>query len=121
MLETTRTYVAKITNSQQVRADLDACGVAASKLWNVGRYYIQDRWDEDSEMPDEKELKSELKQGECTRLPVRNECSDLCGRNRVTNRRVMKPTYCGAVYTRRQGRIFHRHRRFYYIIYHNSL
>jgi len=43
MLETTRTYVAKITNHQQVRDDLDACGFAASKLWNVGRYYIQGR------------------------------------------------------------------------------
>jgi len=30
--------------------------------------------------------------GEYTRLPVRNECSDRTGRNRVTNRRVMKPT-----------------------------
>ena len=43
MLETTRTYVAKITNHQQVRDDLDTCGFAASKLWNVGRYYIQGR------------------------------------------------------------------------------
>jgi len=30
--------------------------------------------------------------GEYTRLPVRNECSDRTGRNRVTNRQVMKPT-----------------------------
>ncbi len=33
MLETTRTYVAKITNHQQVRDDIDACGFVASKLW----------------------------------------------------------------------------------------
>ena len=64
MLETTRTYVASITIYQQVRDDLDACGFAASKLWNVGRYYSQDRWDEDGEIPDEKELKSELKDHE---------------------------------------------------------
>ena len=41
MLETTRTYVAKITNHGQVRDDLDQCGFSVSKLWNVGRYYIQ--------------------------------------------------------------------------------
>jgi len=64
MLETTRTYVAKITNHQQVRDGLDACGFAASKLWNIGRYYIQGRWDDDGEIPDEKELKSELKDHE---------------------------------------------------------
>jgi len=33
MLETTRTYVAKITNHSQVRDDLDQCGHSASKLW----------------------------------------------------------------------------------------
>ncbi|MCD2200704.1 transposase [Halobacterium sp. KA-4] len=64
MLETTRTYVARITNHQQVRDDLDQCGFSASKLWNVGRYYIQQRWDEDGEIPDEAELKSELKDHE---------------------------------------------------------
>ncbi len=64
MLETTRTYVAKITNHSQVRDDLDQCGFAASKLWNVGRYYIQQRWDEDGEIPDEAEMKSELKDHE---------------------------------------------------------
>jgi putative transposase len=61
MLETTRTYVAKIRNHSQVRGDLNQCRFSASKLWNVGRYYIQQRWDEDGEMPDEAELKSELK------------------------------------------------------------
>ena len=64
MLETTRTYVAKITNHSQVRDDLDQCGFSASKLWNIGRYYIQQRWDEDGEIPDEAELKSELKDHE---------------------------------------------------------
>ena len=64
MLETTRTYVARITNHSQVRDDLDQCGFSASKLWNVGRYYIQGRWDEDGEIPDEAELKSELKDHE---------------------------------------------------------
>ncbi len=64
MLETTRTYVARIMNHQQVRDDLDHCGFSASKLWNVGRYYIQQRWDDDGEIPDEAELKSELKDHE---------------------------------------------------------
>jgi len=32
------------------------------------------------------------RQGEYTRLTVRNECYDRDGRNRATNRRVMKPT-----------------------------
>jgi putative transposase len=61
VLEATRTYVARITNHQQGRDDLDQCGVSASKLWNVGRYYIQQRWDKDGEIPDEAELNSELK------------------------------------------------------------
>ncbi len=64
MLETTRTHVARITNHSQVRDDLNQCGFSASKLWNVGRYYIQGRWDEDGEIPDEAELKSELKHHE---------------------------------------------------------
>ena len=64
MLETTRTYVARITNHSQVRDDIDKCGFSASKLWNVGRYYIQERWDDDGEIPDEAELKSELKNHE---------------------------------------------------------
>jgi len=64
MLETTRPYVARITNHSQVRDNLDQCGFAASKLWNVGRYYIQQRWDDDGEISDEAELKSELKDHE---------------------------------------------------------
>ena len=64
MLKTTPTYVARITNHSQVRGDLDECGFSTSKLWNVGRYYIQGRWDKDGEIPDEGELKSELKDHE---------------------------------------------------------
>ena len=64
MLETTRTHVAKITNHRQVRGDLDQCGFSASKLWNVGRYYTQQQWDEGGEIPDEAELKAELKDHE---------------------------------------------------------
>jgi len=56
MLETTRTYRAKIVNHQQVQDDLDNCGFSASKLWNVARYYTQGRWDDDGEIPDDGEL-----------------------------------------------------------------
>jgi hypothetical protein len=44
MLETTRTDVACTTNHSQVRDDLNACGFAASELWNAGRYYSQSQW-----------------------------------------------------------------------------
>ena len=44
---------AKITNHQQVRDDLDQCGFSVSKLWNVGRYDIQQQWDDEGEIPDE--------------------------------------------------------------------
>ena len=64
MLDTTRTYVAKITNQSQVHDDLDQCGFAASKLWNVARYHTQQRWDEDGIIPDDGELKSALKDHE---------------------------------------------------------
>lgn len=64
MLETTRTYRAKIINHSQVSDDLDDCGFSASKLWNVARYYSQGRWDDDGEIPDDGELKSELKEHE---------------------------------------------------------
>jgi putative transposase len=53
VLETTRTYVARITNHSQVRDDLDQCGFSVSKLWNVGRYDIQQQWDDEGEIPDE--------------------------------------------------------------------
>jgi len=61
MSRTTRTFEATITNQQQVRDDLDQLGWAASKLWNVGRYYAQEQWDETGEIPDDGELKAELK------------------------------------------------------------
>ncbi|MFB6284726.1 MAG: RNA-guided endonuclease InsQ/TnpB family protein [Halobacteria archaeon] len=60
-LDTTRTYKAKIQNHSQVEDSLDRCGWSASKLWNVARYYTEQQWDEDGEIPDEDELKSELK------------------------------------------------------------
>jgi len=65
-MRTRRTYVARITNHSQVRDPLDSAGFAASKLWNVGRYYTQQQWDLDGKIPDpngelESELKSELK------------------------------------------------------------
>jgi putative transposase len=61
MLETAPTCVARITSHQQVRDDLDQCGFSASELWNVGRYDVQGRWDEDGETPDEGELKRSRK------------------------------------------------------------
>ena len=61
MSRTTRTFEATITNQQQVRDDLDQLGWAASKLWNVGRYYTQEQWDETGEIPGDGELKAELK------------------------------------------------------------
>lgn len=63
-METTRTYKAKILNKNQVEDELDQCGFAASKLWNVGRYYIQEKWDETGEIPNNTELKKELKDHE---------------------------------------------------------
>ena len=64
MSRTIRTFEATITNQQQVRDDLDQLGWAASKLWNVGRYYTQEQRDETGEIPDDGELKSELKDHE---------------------------------------------------------
>ena len=61
MLETTRTYRAKIVNHQQVRDDLDNCGHSASKLWSVARYHIQQEWGETGKIPSEADLKRELK------------------------------------------------------------
>ena len=64
MSRTIQTFEATITNQQQVRDDLDQLGWAASKLWNVGRYYAQEQWDETGEIPDDGELKAELKSHE---------------------------------------------------------
>ncbi len=63
-METARTYQAKILNHSQVKDELDQCGFAASKLWNVGRYYIQQEWEETGEIPNGYTLKTELKDHE---------------------------------------------------------
>jgi putative transposase len=44
-----------------VSDDLNQVGFAAPKLWNVGRYYAQEQLDETGEIPNNGELKSELK------------------------------------------------------------
>ena len=61
MPTTRRTYVCRIENHSQVADALDRHGWSASKLWNVANYYIQQQWDETGEIPDENELKHELK------------------------------------------------------------
>ncbi len=65
MPETTCSYVTRITNHEQVRDDLSDCRFSVSKLWDVGRYDIQQQWDEDDEIPGEAERKSESKHHEC--------------------------------------------------------
>ncbi|SEU09570.1 RNA-guided endonuclease TnpB family protein [Natrinema hispanicum] len=60
-MRTVRTFEASIANPQQVGDDLDQLGWAASKLWNVSRYYAQEQWDDTGEIPDDGELKAELK------------------------------------------------------------
>jgi hypothetical protein len=47
----------RIGNHSQIRDDFNHCGFSASKLWNVGRYHIQQQWDEDNEIPDEAKSK----------------------------------------------------------------
>jgi len=61
MQATRRTHVCRITNHTQVADALDRHGWSASKLWNVANYYAQQQWDETGEIPDESELKHELK------------------------------------------------------------
>ena len=56
-----RTYRAKILNHQQVEEPLNRHGWSASKLWNVAIYYSREVWDETGEIPDDSDLKSELK------------------------------------------------------------
>ena len=58
---TRRTYVCRIQNHSQVAGALDRHGWSASKLWNVANYYARQQWDETGEIPDENELKHELK------------------------------------------------------------
>lgn len=52
-----------ITNPWQVSDNLNQFGYAASELWNVGRYYTDQQWDETDEIPDDGELKTELEVG----------------------------------------------------------
>ena len=61
MPTTRRTHVCRITNHAQVAGALDKHGWSASKLWNVANYYARKQWDETGEIPDENELKHELK------------------------------------------------------------
>ena len=61
MQTTRRTHICRITNHTQVADALDRHGWSASKLWNVANYYAQQQWDEAGEIPDESELKRELK------------------------------------------------------------
>jgi len=62
--QVTRTYVASIRNHQQVRADLDSLGFAASKLWNVARWTCDRIWHETGTIPDHGVLKAYLKSHE---------------------------------------------------------
>jgi len=64
LMETTRTYRAKILNYGEVKDDLDQCGFSASKLWNVGRYYIEQEWKDTGKIPNGYTLKTELKNHE---------------------------------------------------------
>ncbi|WP_302082895.1 RNA-guided endonuclease InsQ/TnpB family protein [Salinibaculum rarum] len=61
MPTTRRTHVCRIQNHSQVSDVLDRHGWSASKLWNVANYYARQQWDESGEIPDENELKRELK------------------------------------------------------------
>ncbi len=56
-----RTYRATILNHQQVEEPLNQHGWSASKLWNVANYYSREVWDETGEIPDDSDLKSEMK------------------------------------------------------------
>ncbi|MFC5973424.1 RNA-guided endonuclease InsQ/TnpB family protein [Halomarina salina] len=60
-MHTHRTYRAKILNYSQVAEMLDCHGWSASKLWNVANYFSREQWDDTGEIPDEAELKRELK------------------------------------------------------------
>ena len=62
MPTTRRTHVCRIQNHSQVQESLDRHGWSASKLWNVANYHARQRWDETGEIPDEGELKSEVKE-----------------------------------------------------------
>jgi putative transposase len=61
MLEIHRTHRAKIRNHSQVADSLDTHGWSASKLWNVATYYSRKEWEKTGEIPDDRDLKLELK------------------------------------------------------------
>ena len=56
-----RTYQAKIHNHSQVAENLDRHGWSASKLWNVANYHSRQVWEDTGEIPDDSDLKRELK------------------------------------------------------------
>lgn len=62
MPTTRRTHVCRIQNHQQVQDALDSHGWSASKLWNVANYHVRQVWDKTGKIPDESELKSEVKE-----------------------------------------------------------
>lgn len=69
-MQVQRTFTCKIENHDQVESLLNENGVIASKLWNIARYYTQERWDDDGEIPSYAELCRELKNHEhYKRLP----------------------------------------------------
>ena len=61
MHTTRRTHICRIANHSQVADALNRHGWSASKLWNVANYYARQQWDETGEIPNEDELKHELK------------------------------------------------------------
>ncbi len=61
MPTTRRTHICRIQNHGQVQDALDKHGWSASKLWNVANYHARQVWDDTGEIPDEAELKSEVK------------------------------------------------------------
>ena len=61
MLTLHRTYRAKIRNHGQVAKMLDRHGWSASKLWNVANYHLRRVWEDTGEIPDDGDLKNELK------------------------------------------------------------
>ncbi|WP_138004964.1 RNA-guided endonuclease InsQ/TnpB family protein [Halalkalirubrum salinum] len=56
-----RTYRATILNHCEVDESLDWHGWSASKLWNVANYHSRQIWENTGGIPDDSDLKSELK------------------------------------------------------------
>ncbi len=59
-----RTYRASIRNHPQVSDELDALGIAASKLWNVGRWTVDRVWNGCGQIPSAFDLQKYLKKHE---------------------------------------------------------